>query len=76
MSVVLQFPVNRVVPRDESNDVVLSAEVVIFPGCQDGAAQFRAGQNRGTRPETPRFASRNRRRHGLTPAPIPTATHS
>jgi hypothetical protein len=31
MNVVLQFPLNRVVPR--SNDgVVLSAEVVIFPG--------------------------------------------
>ena len=31
MSVVLQFPNNRVVPRDPS-DMVLSAEVVIFPG--------------------------------------------
>ena len=31
MNVVLQFPVNRVVPR-RSDDVVLSAEVVIFPG--------------------------------------------
>lgn len=31
MNVVLQFPLNRVVPRSP-NDVVLSAEVVIFPG--------------------------------------------
>ena len=31
MNVVLQFPVNRVVPRG-ADDVVLSAEVVIFPG--------------------------------------------
>lgn len=31
MNVVLQFPVNRVVPRGP-NDAVLSAEVVIFPG--------------------------------------------
>lgn len=31
MSVVLQFPVNRVSSRDEF-DMVLSGEVVIFPG--------------------------------------------
>ena len=31
MSVVLQFPTNRVVSRDP-NDTVLAAEVVIFPG--------------------------------------------
>jgi hypothetical protein len=31
MTVVLQFPSNRVVPRDP-NDGVLSAEIVIFPG--------------------------------------------
>ena len=31
MNVVLQFPVSRVVPRG-ADDVVLSAEVVIFPG--------------------------------------------
>jgi hypothetical protein len=31
MNVVLQFPLNRVVPRDPGDDV-LSAEVVIFPG--------------------------------------------
>jgi len=31
MSVVLQFPYNRVTPR-EQDDMVHSAEVVIFPG--------------------------------------------
>ena len=31
MSVVLQFPTNRVVSRDP-DDVILAAEVVIFPG--------------------------------------------
>ena len=31
MSVVLQFPINRVASRDPG-DLVLSAEVVIFPG--------------------------------------------
>lgn len=31
MTVVLQFPSNRVVPRDPSEGV-LSAKVVIFPG--------------------------------------------
>lgn len=31
MSVVLQFPTNRVVSRDP-NDAILAAEVVIFPG--------------------------------------------
>jgi hypothetical protein len=31
MNVVLQFPINRVAPREPS-DVVLSAKVVIFPG--------------------------------------------
>ena len=31
MNVVLQFPLNRVVPRSP-DDVVLSAQVVIFPG--------------------------------------------
>ncbi len=31
MNVVLQFPLNRVVQRNP-DDVVLSAEVVIFPG--------------------------------------------
>ena len=33
MSVVLQFPYNRVSSRDQF-DLVLSAEVVIFPGVQ------------------------------------------
>ena len=31
MSVVLQFPTNRVVSRD-TDEVILAAEVVIFPG--------------------------------------------
>ena len=31
MTVVLQFPSNRVVPRDPSGGL-LSAEIVIFPG--------------------------------------------
>ena len=31
MSVVLQFPYNRVASRDQA-EMVLSAEVVIFPG--------------------------------------------
>ncbi len=31
MSVVLQFPINRVSSRDEF-DMVLSGEVIIFPG--------------------------------------------
>jgi hypothetical protein len=31
MTVVLQFPSNRVVQRDRT-DAILSAEVVIFPG--------------------------------------------
>ena len=31
MSVVLQFPTNRVVSRDP-DDFILAAEVVIFPG--------------------------------------------
>ena len=31
MNVVLQFPVNRVVPRSH-DDAILFAEVVIFPG--------------------------------------------
>ncbi len=41
MNVVLQFPVNRVVPRDESDDVVLSAEVVIFPGVRMERRNFK-----------------------------------
>ena len=40
MNVVLQFPVNRVVPRDP-DDVVLSAEVVIFPGVQVERRKFK-----------------------------------
>ena len=40
MSVVLQFPVNRVVPRGP-NDVVLSAEVVIFPGVRMERRNFK-----------------------------------
>ena len=40
MNVVLQFPVNRVVPRS-SDDVVLSAEVVIFPGVRMERRKFK-----------------------------------
>jgi hypothetical protein len=40
MNVVLQFPVNRVVPRDPG-DVVLSAEVVIFPGVRMERRKFK-----------------------------------
>jgi len=40
MNVVLQFPVNRVVPR-APDDVVLSAEVVIFPGVRVERRRFK-----------------------------------
>ena len=40
MNVVLQFPVNRVVPRGP-DDVVLSAEVVIFPGVRMERRKFK-----------------------------------
>ena len=40
MNVVLQFPVNRVVPRGP-NDVVRSAEVVIFPGVRMERRNFK-----------------------------------
>ena len=40
MNVVLQFPINRVVPRDP-DDVVLSAEVVIFPGVRMERRKFK-----------------------------------
>ena len=40
MNVVLQFPVNRVVPRDP-DDNVLSAEVVIFPGVRMERRNFK-----------------------------------
>ena len=40
MNVVLQFPVNRVVPRGP-DDVVLSAEVVIFPGVRMERRNFK-----------------------------------
>jgi hypothetical protein len=40
MSVVLQFPLDRVVPRNP-DDVVLSAEVVIFPGVRMERGQFK-----------------------------------
>jgi len=40
MSVVLQFPVNRVVPRSP-NDAVRSAEVVIFPGVRMERGNFK-----------------------------------
>ena len=40
MNVVLQFPLNRVVPRGP-DDVVLSAEVVIFPGVRRERRKFK-----------------------------------
>ncbi|MDO8353585.1 MAG: hypothetical protein Q7T14_08980 [Aestuariivirga sp.] len=40
MNVVLQFPLNRVVPRGP-DDVVLSAEVVIFPGVRMERRKFK-----------------------------------
>ncbi len=40
MNVVLQFPVNRVVPRGPG-DAVLSAEVVIFPGVRMERRKFK-----------------------------------
>jgi hypothetical protein len=40
MNVVLQFPINRVVPR-RPDDVVLSAEVVIFPGVRRERRKFK-----------------------------------
>jgi hypothetical protein len=40
MNVVLQFPLNRVVPRS-SDDIVLSAEVVIFPGVRVERRNFK-----------------------------------
>ena len=40
MNVVLQFPLNRVVPRSP-DDVVLSAEVVIFPGVRMERRKFK-----------------------------------
>ena len=40
MNVVLQFPLNRVVPRNP-DDVVLSAEVVIFPGVRMERRKFK-----------------------------------
>ena len=40
MNVVLQFPLNRVVPRNPG-DVVLSAEVVIFPGVRMERRKFK-----------------------------------
>jgi hypothetical protein len=40
MNVVLQFPVNRVVPRG-AVDVIRSAEVVIFPGVRVERRNFK-----------------------------------
>ena len=40
MNVVLQFPLNRVVPRGP-DEVVLSAEVVIFPGVRMERRNFK-----------------------------------
>jgi hypothetical protein len=40
MNVVLQFPLNRVVPR-RPGEVVLSAEVVIFPGVRMERRKFK-----------------------------------
>lgn len=40
MNVVLQFPLNRVVPRSP-DDIVLSAEVVIFPGVRVERGNFK-----------------------------------
>jgi hypothetical protein len=40
MNVVLQFPLNRVVPRSP-DDVVLAAEVVIFPGVRMERRKFK-----------------------------------
>ena len=40
MNVVLQFPLNRVVARGP-DDVVLSAEVVIFPGVRIERRNFK-----------------------------------
>ena len=40
MNVVLQFPVNRVVPRNP-DDADLSAEVVIFPGVRVERRNFK-----------------------------------
>ena len=40
MNVVLQFPINRVVLR-RPEDVVLSAEVVIFPGVRRERGKFK-----------------------------------
>jgi hypothetical protein len=51
MSVVLQFPINRVSSRDEF-DMVLPGEVVIFPGVRierrnfDGSKPAVRSQNR------------------------------
>jgi len=51
MSVVLQFPINRVSTRDEF-DLVLPGEVVIFPGVRverrnfDGSKPAVRGQKR------------------------------
>ena len=47
MNVVLQFPVNRVVPRGP-NDVVLSAEVVIFPGVRMERRNFKLAKTAAT----------------------------
>ncbi len=44
MNVVLQFPVNRVVPRGP-NDAVLSAEVVIFPGVRMERRKFKLAKS-------------------------------
>lgn len=41
MTVVLQFPSNRVVPRDPADGVV-SAQVVIFPGVRVERRNFDA----------------------------------
>ncbi len=40
MNVVLQFPLNRVVPRGP-DAAVLSAEVVIFPGVRRERGKFK-----------------------------------
>ena len=47
MSVVLQFPINRVASRDPG-DLVLSAEVVIFPGVRVERRNFDLAKTAGS----------------------------
>ncbi len=47
MNVVLQFPLNRVVPQGPG-DVVLSAEVVIFPGVRMERRKFKLAKTATT----------------------------